>query len=700
MFGASDSSYGEAGGRNTGSVTVTYLTLSSLFPFTVTVSPVRVRVRRRLPELLPVPVPVPARAGPGTAVCWYDDLEEVRLPYEGGGSSESFGGHASDLENIAADSEASSVDSATESRIDEDSSDYHSSEVSEGSDPDYDGLSLDDDESFQQDRGEEFSIESGSDYEYDNRSNDDDDASFDEDVGEDSEEREGSLAAVSSTYLKNIFWHYGCMVFGNYHGGTIEMQRVVSFKEGVWCGDIVASPAANQDCCIDNLQIYMPHLRIMEGKQNRKSDDLKDLPAHMAVLLTPPLFEGMDATLRKKSAEKVVEMVTCLGEICTSSFRDAGAFDCPTLSEDETENWSVTNMHGNHIRIETFHQFHGGDVRPPQFPRTEVPISDMVVVADSLEVQKYWFKSLQGMVLPLQGAFLSGLTVACISSLPQNVRTSLLYSAEALLQFLDLTPVPGRIMESIKNKIPPNEPWQMPVMYRVPLPTEELGKQLRMSFGVKYSAFPIVYEPPCVSLADTDRLDRRIPPCFPPGYIRLIKKNLNLPIQYLQNMANLRQILARYGVLGTLRGEKREEYSHRTDLLDVGPMSDINMEAFMDLERDEVTRMLTEAVGCTILMHSEEWFVGLCRDKTPRSHKDYLHVSSEIRNGMPASVLPRNNGMRPGMFPMNETAMDAFLVEEPHLTNVFKISTKRWTGSHSIYIENQSKLPANIDHTA
>jgi hypothetical protein len=687
MFGASDSSYGEAARRNTGFVTGTNLTLSSLFPFTVAVSPVR--ERPRLPELVSVPV----RAGSGTAV-WYDELEEVRLPYESGGRSESFGGHTSDLENIAAESEVSLVDSSTESRIDEGASDDHSPEVPEGSDPDYD----DDDESYPQDRGEDFSNVSGSDYEYDNQSIDD--ASFDEDLGEDSEETEGSLAAVSSTYLKNIFWHYGCMVFGNYHGGTIEMQRVVSFQENVWCGDIVASPAANQDCCIDNLQIYMPHLRIMEGKQNRKSDDLKDLPAHMAVLMTPPLFEGMDAALRNKSAKKVVEMVTCLAEICTSSFGDAGAFDRPTLREHENENWSATNMHGNHIRIETFHQFHGGDVRPPQFPRTEVPISDMVVVADSLEVQKYWSKSLQGMVLPLQGAFLSGLTVACISSLPQDVRTSLLYCAEALLQFLDLTPVPGRIMESIKNKVPPNEPWQMPVRYRVPLPTEELGNKLLMSFGVKYAAFPIVYEPPCVSLADTDRLDRRVPPCFPPGYVRLIKKSLNLPIQYLQNMANLRQILARYGVLGTLRGERREEYSRKTDSLDVGPMSDINMDGFMDLEQDEVTRMLTEAVGCIILMHSEEWFVGLCRDKTPRSNKDYRHVSSEIRNGMPASVLPCSNGMRPGMFPMNETAMDAFLVAEPHLRNVFKISTERWTGSHSIYVENQSKLPANIVHTA
>jgi hypothetical protein len=666
----------------------------TLFPSTATISTVPVRVRVPVPRVpVPVLVPITVPVRQGTTV-WYDQLEEARLPYESGGSSEAFEGHAPDLDNIAAESEAGSVDSSTGSPIDDDASDDHSSEVPEGSDPDYDGL----DDSFHQDRSEDFSNESGSEYEYDNRSNGD--ASFDaEDLGEDSEEIEGSLAAVSSTHLKNIFWHYGCMVFGNYHGGTIEMQRVVSSQEGVWCGDIVASPAANQDCCIDNLQIYMPHLRIMEGKQNRESDDLRDLPAHMAVLLTPPLFEGMDTALRNKSAKKVVEMVTALGEICFSSFRDAGAFYSPFLLNRD-DNWSVKNMHGNHIRIETFHQFHGGDVRPPQFPRTEVRISDMVVVADSFEVQDYWFESLTRMFHPLQGAFLSGLTVAFISSLPQNVRTSLLYCAEALLQFLDLTPFPGRIMKSIKNEVPPNEPWQMPVRYRVPLPTEEMEYMLHMSFGVKYAAFPTVYEPPCVSLADTDRLDRRVPLCFPPGYIHLIKKSINLPIQYLQNMANLRQILARYGVLGTLRGEEREEYSHRTDLLDVGPMSDINMEAFMDLERDEVTRMLTEAVGCTILMHSEEWFVGLCRDKTPRSEKDYTHVSSEIRAGMPASVLPRNNGMLPGMFPMNETAMDAFLVEEPHLTNVFKIATKKSTGSNSIYIENQSKLPANIDHTA
>jgi hypothetical protein len=485
------------------------------------------------------------------------------------------------------------------------------------------------------------------------------------------------------------------MVFGNYHGGKIELQKVMDEHDG---GDI-ASSAATRDYCINNLQIYMPHLRVMEGKQNRKWDDLKELPAHIALLLTPPLFEGMDAALRDKSAEKVVEMVTRLDEICESSFRDAGAFYSPVGNIRNFE-WNVMNMHGNHIRIETFHQFDGGDVRPPQFPRTEVPISDMVAVADSLEVHLYWHKSIHGMLLPLKGAFLSGLTVAYISSLPQNIRTALLYHAEALLQFLDLTRFPGRIMKSIKNEVPANEPWQMPVKYRIPLPTEEMENMLHMIFGVDYAAFPIVYEPPCVSLLDIDRLDRRVPPCFPPVYVSLIKKSTNLPIQYLQNLANLRQILARYSVLGTLRGEEREKHSENVNLLNVGPMSDIHTEAFMDLEQDEVTRMLTEVVECAIIMHSEEWFVGLCRDKTPRSLKDYTHVSLDIKEGMPESVLPRHNGRLPIMFPMNESAMEAFLDEEPHLRVVFQVATRRTTGIQSIFVENQSKFPSNIDHTA
>jgi hypothetical protein len=555
-----------------------------------------------------------------------------------------------------------------------------------GSDSDYvfQESSLDEDlsEEYSDESSEEHSDESGSgsegsgsEYEYENPS--DDDASFDEDIGEVSEDIDGSLVGVSPTLLGNVFWHYGGRKFGNYHGGKIKMQRVME-EHG---GSDIAPPAAARDCCIKNLQIYMPHLRVIEGKQNRKWEDLKELPAHIAVLLTPPLFEGMDTALRAKSALKVAEMITRLRDIAISSL-------------DARE-----SIHGNHIRIETFHEFHGGYVCP-QFPRTQVAISDMVAVADRREASSYWTKSLGGMILPLDIAFRSGFTLAYISSLHQNIRTTLLYHAEALIQFLDLTRFPGRIMKCIKNEIPTDEPWQMPARYRLPIPSVELASTLSMTYEVDYRAFPIIYEPPCVSLVDTDRLDRRVPQCFPPLYVSLIKKSTNLPIQYLQNMANLRQILARYSALGQLRDEEREEYTEKTNLLRVGPMSDIDMEAFMDLDSDEVEQMLTEAVGCTILMHSEEWFVGLCRDKSPRSQKDYTHVSPQIRRGMPKSVLPYRNGMFPGWFPTNEAALNAFLTEEPHLAAVFRQATPRATGMQSGFVENHSKFPVNIDHTA
>jgi hypothetical protein len=56
-------------------------------------------------------------------------------------------------------------------------------------------------------------------------------------------------------------------------------------------------------------------------------------------------------------------------------------------------------MHGNHIQLRLSISFMVVTFILHNSQR--VPISDMVVVADSLEVHKYWFRSLQGMLLPL-----------------------------------------------------------------------------------------------------------------------------------------------------------------------------------------------------------------------------------------------------------------------------------------------------------
>jgi hypothetical protein len=62
------------------------------------------------------------------------------------------------------------------------------------------------------------------------------------------------------------------------------------------------------------------------------------------------------------------------------------------------------------------------------------------------------------------------------------------------------------------ERVPPNEPWQMPVS--ITLPTEELETMLSMPLGVDYAAFAIVCTPPAFP-GCTDRLDRNLlPSCF------------------------------------------------------------------------------------------------------------------------------------------------------------------------------------------
>jgi hypothetical protein len=500
-------------------------------------------------------------------------------------------------------------------------------------------------------------------------------------------------AVASSAALRHLIWHYGTRIVGNYHGGKIKVQKSLDADgNGILTG--LLSRANN---LIQNLQVYMPHLRKLEGKQNRTMARVHTLVAQIVLLLTPVICQDMEAANRKTAEISCRHLIGVLKDVVNRSIAESKG----------------GGQRGNHVRIETFHQIECmPGRRDPKFPETATTIAEMIVAADSGAVSEYWCTVLTDFIGPLERVFVSQEGGRDFSTLTGEAKISLIYHAEALLRFLDLDRCTGRIMKNITNEaVPPSSPWQLPAELRTVLP-DEMKEMSGLKFGVKSKAYNFDIPPPIEKhpTKNSYSMSRQVPGCFPPNYLSLMKGQVVAPIQYLQHLARVRQCLSQFNVIAKMEpGDDRVDarqklIAYAADSIVIGghveppaplntsPFSETNPAHFSMLDEEEVEALASQLCGIALMMYQCEWYLGLCRDRTPRSVLDHVHASPEVRAQMPDSILPSGPGMGLDVFPTTEADVPSFLAQNPSMLSIVRVGKSADTQEPSTIVTSCSKF--------